>query len=128
MVCIFVASRRRHTTCPSMTGVRSCALPIYRDVRDICALQEALSRDIAGALRLNLLPGELETLAERPTASVEAYQLYLLGRSFYLRGCDKRSLRIAHDVFTKATDIRSEERRVGKECVSTCRSRWSPYH
>src|SRR3546814_12368355 len=25
-------------------------------------------------------------------------------------------------------DHRSEERRVGKECVSTCRSRWSPYH
>src|SRR3546814_19148955 len=24
--------------------------------------------------------------------------------------------------------IRSEERRVGKACVSTCRSRWSPYH
>src|SRR3546814_11391287 len=29
----------------------------------------------------------------------------------------------AHEHF-----IRSEERRVGKECVSTCRSRWSPYH
>src|SRR3546814_14279734 len=31
----------------------------------------------------------------------------------------------------KANDarwLRSEERRVGKECVSTCRSRWSPYH
>src|SRR3546814_13102064 len=27
-----------------------------------------------------------------------------------------------------AADDRSEERRVGKECVSTCRSRWSPYH
>src|SRR3546814_3900445 len=26
------------------------------------------------------------------------------------------------------TVARSEERRVGKECVSTCRSRWSPYH
>src|SRR3546814_21001142 len=26
------------------------------------------------------------------------------------------------------TNLRSEERRVGKECVSTCRSRWSPYH
>src|SRR3546814_1081451 len=26
------------------------------------------------------------------------------------------------------SDHRSEERRVGKECVSTCRSRWSPYH
>src|SRR3546814_994514 len=28
----------------------------------------------------------------------------------------------------QAIRIRSEERRVGKECVSTCRSRWSPYH
>src|SRR3546814_11668789 len=27
-----------------------------------------------------------------------------------------------------ARSKRSEERRVGKECVSTCRSRWSPYH
>src|SRR3546814_1989630 len=27
-----------------------------------------------------------------------------------------------------STSTRSEERRVGKECVSTCRSRWSPYH
>src|SRR3546814_12393538 len=27
-----------------------------------------------------------------------------------------------------ADQYRSEERRVGKECVSTCRSRWSPYH
>src|SRR3546814_881302 len=27
-----------------------------------------------------------------------------------------------------AEQVRSEERRVGKECVSTCRSRWSPYH
>src|SRR3546814_10067079 len=28
----------------------------------------------------------------------------------------------------QAAQPRSEERRVGKECVSTCRSRWSPYH
>src|SRR3546814_17922591 len=27
-----------------------------------------------------------------------------------------------------ASPLRSEERRVGKECVSKCRSRWSPYH
>src|SRR3546814_14702197 len=32
----------------------------------------------------------------------------------------RRAARLAHR--------RSEERRVGKECVSTCRSRWSPYH
>src|SRR3546814_5267835 len=31
------------------------------------------------------------------------------------------------DDIARAID-RSEERRVGKECVSTCRSRWSPYH
>src|SRR3546814_5080683 len=30
--------------------------------------------------------------------------------------------------FGELVDARSEERRVGKECVSTCRSRWSPYH
>src|SRR3546814_15529861 len=29
---------------------------------------------------------------------------------------------------TRPIPRRSEERRVGKECVSTCRSRWSPYH
>src|SRR3546814_11861123 len=28
----------------------------------------------------------------------------------------------------RVLEQRSEERRVGKECVSTCRSRWSPYH
>src|SRR3546814_16962526 len=28
----------------------------------------------------------------------------------------------------KAEEARSEERRVGKECVSKCRSRWLPYH
>src|SRR3546814_1273385 len=33
---------------------------------------------------------------------------------------DKEQLAVAPE--------RSEERRVGKECVSTCRSRWSPYH
>src|SRR3546814_14799082 len=37
-----------------------------------------------------------------------------------------------HDVIDAVADerraARSEERRVGKECVSTCRSRWSPYH
>src|SRR3546814_12441532 len=31
-------------------------------------------------------------------------------------------------VLVETAAPRSEERRVGKECVSTCRSRWSPYH
>src|SRR3546814_20040174 len=33
-----------------------------------------------------------------------------------------------HEHVPPYTAPRSEERRVGKECVSTCRSRWSPYH
>src|SRR3546814_17534857 len=33
-----------------------------------------------------------------------------------------------HNAHSVAWILRSEERRVGKECVSTCRSRWSPYH
>src|SRR3546814_12572665 len=35
---------------------------------------------------------------------------------------------VAHDASATLDFDRSEERRVGKECVSTCRSRWSPYH
>src|SRR3546814_7582973 len=31
-------------------------------------------------------------------------------------------------ILARLDAARSEERRVGKECVSTCRSRWSPYH
>src|SRR3546814_14596306 len=42
------------------------------------------------------------------------------------------AIRLAADGFPTssmlASFVRSEERRVGKECVSTCRSRWSPYH
>jgi hypothetical protein len=31
-------------------------------------------------------------------------------------------------IVVQVRDVRSEERRVGKECGSSCRSRWSPYH
>src|SRR3546814_13111642 len=33
-----------------------------------------------------------------------------------------------HPAARAALTVRSEERRVGNECVGTCRSRWSPYH
>src|SRR3546814_14461520 len=36
--------------------------------------------------------------------------------------------RLGANVGDRVTRNRSEERRVGKECVRTCRSRWSPYH
>src|SRR3546814_14675841 len=45
-------------------------------------------------------------------------------------GLDDMSIPALREVVDIVWDeaIRSEERRVGKECVSTCRSRWSPYH
>src|SRR3546814_15616068 len=59
------------------------------------------------------------------TACVAGCQLCVLLRSkpvvfFIILSVQNRNNRIAQ--------CRSEERRVGKECVSTCRSRWSPYH
>src|SRR3546814_6691403 len=46
-----------------------------------------------------------------------------VGLDFGDRVDDVRAMLVEHTL-----RIRSEERRVGKECVSTCRSRWSPYH
>src|SRR3546814_12539475 len=51
----------------------------------------------------------------------------------YLEGADMATtfnLLRANDLIWSfvVNNYRSEERRVGKECVSTCRSRWSPYH
>src|SRR3546814_1158541 len=37
-------------------------------------------------------------------------------------------VQLKNDPARQSAGNRSEERRVGKECVSTCRSRWSPYH
>ena len=44
-----------------------------------------------------------------------------------VEGCAHSIFEIVSNSIDEARD-RSEERRVGKECVSTCRSRWSPYH
>src|SRR3546814_2451231 len=44
-----------------------------------------------------------------------------------LEACD-RALRKRSSRYRELQAARSEERRVGKECVSTCSSRWSPYH
>src|SRR3546814_17335281 len=87
----FVSSRRRHTRCALVTGVQTCALPIY--------LIHAGTLDAAqlGPSRTISLPGLSVTVSDMVDALQE-----VAGRS--------------------------EERRVGKECVSTCRSRWSPYH
>ena len=40
----------------------------------------------------------------------------------------KRFMQMLECITQKHTLVRSEERRVGKECLRLCRSRWSPYH
>src|SRR3546814_8872794 len=52
------------------------------------------------------------------------------GLAGYVSGADLEKARaVARRIRAGSVAInRSEERRVGKECVSTCRSRWSPYH
>src|SRR3546814_3521450 len=55
---------------------------------------------------------------------------YTLIRQKTGKSGDGRRSHLAQGIkrYTRKALPRSEERRVGKECVSTCRSRWSPYH
>src|SRR3546814_14975727 len=51
--------------------------------------------------------------------------------TFAISSLDEARAYLAHPLLgsrLRESLTRSEERRVGKECVSTCRSRWSPYH
>src|SRR3546814_15388835 len=79
-----------------------------------------------------------EGLADTPARVVRAYEEWfggyaldpeqILGRTFEGAGYD--DIVLLRDIPLRSTceHHRSEERRVGKECVSTCRSRCAPYH
>src|SRR3546814_1098463 len=95
----FFSSRRRHTRCALVTGVQTCALPIYRGR--------------AGRLPLAVVG----PVATHPAAAGRAR----LRLRFQPDGPRLPALPAA-----ARRPGRSDERRVGKECVSTCRSRWSP--
>src|SRR3546814_12110791 len=72
---------------------------------------------------LRALPG----LANRSTRPTEPAFLRSLVRD--LQHCWWSDLPAGATRISFAVNgLRSEERRVGKECVSTCRSRWAPYH
>src|SRR3546814_4222710 len=102
VVFFFFSSRRRHTRCALVTGVQTCALPISFDGPGLWGMGVTLLAN--GALYLSLLFGWFYLWAVSPQWQVPDSDLngWLM--------------------------LRSEERRVGKECVSTCRYRWSPYH
>src|SRR5579872_525448 len=57
-----------------------------RELTDIFALQDEISMAIVTALKLKLLPQEKQAIERRGTDSVEAYDLYLMARSYYLTG------------------------------------------
>src|SRR3546814_20200971 len=69
----------------------------------------------------------LHELAERCAAERDIRSVVLTGSGkYFCVGGDIDAFSAAGEDAEAA--VRSEERRVGKECVSTCRSRWSPYH
>ena len=57
-----------------------------RDLNDIFALQDEISEAIVKALKLKLLPEEKKAIEQRGTDNVEAYNLYLMARQYYVTG------------------------------------------
>jgi adenylate cyclase len=55
-----------------------------RDLNDIFALQDEISKAIVAALKLTVLPEEKQALEQRGTTNPEAYKLYLMARQFWL--------------------------------------------
>jgi adenylate cyclase len=77
-----------------------------RDFGDIFALQDEISKSVVVALKVNLLPAELRSMADRATSNTEAYEHYLHGRAVMFGGFgDKYSLTAARAMFSKAVEI-----------------------
>src|SRR3546814_15575898 len=94
---------------------------------DVC------SSDLLGHL-LKLLAFPLQATVERARGDVQNVRKFVQGRHPIARlgqhhQDPRRKPFFPCDAFKQSlATCRSEERRVGKECVSTGRSRWSPYH
>jgi len=78
-----------------------------RDLTDIFALQDEISEAIVGALKLKLLPAEKKAIEQRGTDNVEAYNLYLMARSYWLtgNGGDPRREEAIERLARRAVDI-----------------------
>ena len=57
-----------------------------RDLTDIFAIQDEISKAIVSALKVKLLPEEKKAIEQRGTTNVEAYNLYLLARQYWVTG------------------------------------------
>src|SRR3546814_820307 len=85
--------------------------------------------------RKKKLPGIMLETQNNNLGACRLYERcgYVLGGIDHLRyrGIDRHTAEVAlfwYRLFDDPLGMRSEERRVGKECVSKCRSRWAPYH
>jgi adenylate cyclase len=74
-----------------------------RNLDDIFVLQDEISRAIVVALKIKLAPTEHTSIGQRTTENVDAYQLYLMGRHYYLRR-NRQSVRTSIDLFRRATE------------------------
>ena len=72
-----------------------------REMQDIFELQDEIARKIAEALRVTLSPQEQAELAAKPTENLQAYDLYLRGKS-YVRRMTKQDLEFARQMFEQA--------------------------
>jgi TolB-like protein/DNA-binding SARP family transcriptional activator/Tfp pilus assembly protein PilF len=87
------------------TGGHLWAQRYDRRLDDIFRLQDEISRSIVEALKVQLQPGTLAAPSTRPTTSPEAYEYYLKGRSFFLRGLwGRRTLTVARQMFAKTAE------------------------
>jgi len=68
------------------TGGHAWADRYDRDLTDIFAIQDEISKAIVAALRVKLLPEEKKAIETRGTSSVEAYNLYLMARQQWVAG------------------------------------------
>src|SRR3546814_18257523 len=88
---------------------------------DVCSSDLVVVR---GRNEKRFLPGLATVTAAQDPAVVADRQHELVVEEFDL-GQSRAALRLHLGLMPRS--LRSEERRVGTECVSTCRSRWSPY-
>ena len=68
------------------TGKHLWADRFDRDLTDIFAIQDEISKAIVAALKVTLLPEEKEAIEDRGTANVDAYSLYLMARQQWVSG------------------------------------------
>ena len=89
------------------TGNHIWAERYDRDLNDIFALQDEISEAIVAALKLKLLPEERKAITSRGTDNVEAYNLYLMARQYFISGNfgDQRQEEATIRVCSRATEI-----------------------